>query len=936
MRQLLAEGYDLKNVPGFYRAPIAAQAPGGKEYGPTLEWRMNVGAWHQGFMVHAREVDGMIQGAQIRRAEVKPSLDRDGQPKINPETGEVKMEARYAWFTSAHKEATSHSPAVTRLDGASPKSPVHYRNVELMRATGEAMLTEGVLKADVIAHYLDRGVIGVAGVGNFPKEFGKELREKIPELRRVLLAYDADLVRNPHVQLHLDKLRDNLKDAGFEVRVGRWDESHGKGLDDYCQHKLGREFGSDKTNPERAARQQALLADIGWGDRGHGQQQTIRRQAVGVVNDHVKVEEQDRADRQIDDRLILGTKREAELRLAHAIVKLEEAIGRKETLRHWVTDPVTHLRREMSLADIETRAVAMSYRLAEERKPQNSAERAELQRIEYAHQLGIHSPAIALINYKHEENLKRLDGELQNAQKDFIKASESAGAVEREYKERGKVLPVPIIHAERFAELEREAIARKDTKALEKLETIRRHLPDEFGGGARKDPEAARLAAQAEVAQVSRAASKQRVDDYEKNCHQRRWEVGDERWSLAGIDRRIVRGENKIAYHERGAEFYREKQSPFNTDGTMNLHRRVDYQEKVEEAKAEAAKEKTEVARLKEVREQVVKLVGGEREHLKEVLAGEAGMSQALARMVAGERQARADQGRAMPAAQYTHGEIKRLEAHAADLRSGELLKLCHEHEIKRVAHLKPEEREKAVARAEGREIAAYVAYSETEARLRNFEERRMDTPLHYKDEQGRNKTATLREIEPKSFGDKVTRYLMESPAERTERDTIRRAAADHYNDLILTRDRAEKYCVAASDAAHGFKAHVNGTDQQNTLAPSSRFTAKEVAQIEAFAHRQGDPSLRMKYEDMIRSAIKEGRVSYSQPDYFADKDQLLMRARGSAQYVQKSDEAAPQMQQTNGRIMTPAKAEQQQRSKSTYDQGQNTPQNSRGVGISW
>lgn len=234
-RRLVAEGYDLTNVPGFYRPDPDKD-----------EWRMNVNRWHSGFMVPVLDVEGRIQGQQIRRAEVS----------------EEKKEARYVWFSSANKAATSEREEVLRHDGASSGTPVHYRNPELMRSTGEAILTEGVLKADVIAHYLDRGVIGVAGVGNFPKEFGGEMREQIPELKQVMIAYDADVVRNPQVQLHLAKLHKNLAEAGLEVKVLTWEESRGKGLDDYLKNTLGENF-AEASQWERADRQREVLAGIG-------------------------------------------------------------------------------------------------------------------------------------------------------------------------------------------------------------------------------------------------------------------------------------------------------------------------------------------------------------------------------------------------------------------------------------------------------------------------------------------------------------------------------------------------------------------------------------------------------------------------------------------------------------------------------------------------
>ncbi|MDQ3686889.1 MAG: AAA family ATPase, partial [Acidobacteriota bacterium] len=159
----LAEYHDLRGVPGFY-------CEEGKDGEPGA-WRLNVNYWHQGLMVPVRDIEGRIEGFQIRRAEVK-----DDSP-------------RYVWLSSSNK-----------LDGTSSGAPIHFRNVEEMRESGRAIITEGALKGDIIAHYTDRGVITVQGVSSFKEDFGKKLREQIPELRRVSIAFDADYARNPNVE----------------------------------------------------------------------------------------------------------------------------------------------------------------------------------------------------------------------------------------------------------------------------------------------------------------------------------------------------------------------------------------------------------------------------------------------------------------------------------------------------------------------------------------------------------------------------------------------------------------------------------------------------------------------------------------------------------------------------------------------------------------
>jgi len=197
---------------------------------------LNVNYWHQGLMVPVRDVEGRIEGFQIRRAEVT-----DDSP-------------RYVWLSSSSKS-----------DGTSSGAPVHFRNVEAMRESGRAIITEGALKGDIIAHYTDRGVITVQGVSSFKDDFGKKLREQIPELHKVSIAFDADYARNPNVQRALTRLSETLQQADLEAERLKWEESEGKGLDYYLKNRLTEHFYHLK-GEERASAQQEVLHELGCKD----------------------------------------------------------------------------------------------------------------------------------------------------------------------------------------------------------------------------------------------------------------------------------------------------------------------------------------------------------------------------------------------------------------------------------------------------------------------------------------------------------------------------------------------------------------------------------------------------------------------------------------------------------------------------------------------
>lgn len=185
----LARDFDLRNVPGFYRQD---------------SWRLNTK--HAGFYIPCRDARGRIAGCQIRR--------------------DSKDEPKYVWLSS------NGLP-----EGVTSGAPVHFAKPDLATRTRRAIITEGILKADICAEMLDCCVIGFAGASSFPHDVGAQLRESLPRLAEVAIAYDADLHTKPEVKAALLRVHDSLRRAGVRVQAWTWDLSEGKGFDDYL---LGR------------------------------------------------------------------------------------------------------------------------------------------------------------------------------------------------------------------------------------------------------------------------------------------------------------------------------------------------------------------------------------------------------------------------------------------------------------------------------------------------------------------------------------------------------------------------------------------------------------------------------------------------------------------------------------------------------------------------
>jgi hypothetical protein len=113
-------------------------------------------------------------------------------------------------------------------DGPGPGSHAHIP----LGVAGPAdlvVITEGVLKADVIHALCGEAVVGAPGVGGWPKALAAA---QALGAKRMRIAFDADWKRKADVARALHDLGRAVLAAGLEIELASWDEADGKGLDD--------------------------------------------------------------------------------------------------------------------------------------------------------------------------------------------------------------------------------------------------------------------------------------------------------------------------------------------------------------------------------------------------------------------------------------------------------------------------------------------------------------------------------------------------------------------------------------------------------------------------------------------------------------------------------------------------------------------------------
>lgn len=192
VKKLLAQGFDLEGIPGFYTDKYK-------------NWSMSLPC--QGYFCPVFDGEqNLIMGFQIR-------VD-------SPVNG-----AKYIWFSSSNKEkGVSSGSLTTCLPG---------------KQTGPIIITEGILKATVIYCLLKKEitVLGVPGV-NAIKGL-KTYLDRYAGMSYAFEAYDMDAETNEKVLKAKEDLITLIQSFDIDVHSLNWDTKDGKwngtykGLDDF-------------------------------------------------------------------------------------------------------------------------------------------------------------------------------------------------------------------------------------------------------------------------------------------------------------------------------------------------------------------------------------------------------------------------------------------------------------------------------------------------------------------------------------------------------------------------------------------------------------------------------------------------------------------------------------------------------------------------------
>src|ERR1043165_5054967 len=512
-------------------------------------------------------------------------------------------------------------------------------------------------------------------------------------------------------------------------------------------------------------------------------------------------------DRTNDFRLALGKRLMLEFRLAFAEAWHDRANSHGTTYRFEVLDQSVDEERKISDLDVRRRASARAARISD---GDHTKRNEELDR-----DLNKHSETLKQLAQARETKIAALE-------KDINSLRANLGKVERNIHNRhhipeGKQL-TPLISRETISELQEQAVKLSLVDRVAEIERLRIDLAREHSAPTRTDSEAASLAAQLNVTRADFLAKDMRLQNFETSVHVTSYEVGEERWSLAELDKQITRRQDDTKLiPRRAARLDLRSLARLNYSGA---------------AREEAA---ADVQHLLFVRDEIVQKIDERRTPLVAERELARDLVEVLENAYTSEQHRRIQNGLPVPDARYERHQILSLEASAEVLQDVTLLRDVHEWE--RTASKNEEINWEG--RAIAREITSEIAVEVRRERLEHFRESKKVTSLHL----GEHRTGTLREVEAHTLTAYVARALTESQEQRQYRHDVKTTARAHETRLVSDLERAEHYHQAARELASEAKDR------------NPQFTDKEKINLEIYAERQNDESDRERYLELARGS---------------------------------------------------------------------------------
>ena len=201
--------------------------------------------------------------------------------------------------------------------------------------------------------------------------------------------------------------------------------------------------------------------------------------------------------------------------------------------RFKITDAVTNQKRRMSLFDLERRAEKDANRQIKKKNVTDAAKKDELKKKLVASEMEKNADGIKRIRTILHNLIVKENQNLAKRKSDYEKIKPAAEKIRQICRRENKKLPIPNLSASELEMLQARSIEKRDVRATNYFEMVRKELARERGTPTRSDEEIRRLKALRMLSELKVRWQEKQLKDLSDRKRFFPVEIDGEKWSLA-------------------------------------------------------------------------------------------------------------------------------------------------------------------------------------------------------------------------------------------------------------------------------------------------------------------------------------------------------------------------------------------------------------------
>lgn len=564
--------------------------------------------------------------------------------------------------------------------------------------------------------------------------------------------------------------------------------------------------------------------------------------------------------------------------------------------RFKIADAVTNQKRRMSLFDLERRAEKDAARQIKKLNVSDAAKRDKLKKKLVAKDLEKNADGIKRIRTILHNLLVKENQNLLRRESDYEKIKPAAEKIRRACARENKKLPIPNLSASELEMLQARSVERRDVRAANYFETVRKELARERNMPTRSNEEIRRLKALRILSELKAQSQEKQLKDSTDRKRFSPVEIGGEKWSLGKAESLI------------------EKQQADERKIVGKIGKVLGKIGLIEQENASA--------KLEEIKLAVAEKLSEKNEQMTDELQREKSILKTLNEFY--QNETAADKEKLAPV--FSAAELAEIESFAFELKNAEIYRENWQHqkqfimraagdgagEVRTAESIQESKRKTIVGRAVAREIMCETEAARAKEELAAFKKNKIFQKFEIENAKtGEAKFVSLKEVEFDSRGsilDRTLEYFTENREKRRTRHSLEKTIKEKESELKENLKSARELLKIAGAETNDYKQKSFFGAVKYNQAPV--FTPKEFITLE----------IRIKQTENKSEAAKLQKILDSADHSKAENLSVILASVAGENKFSKNADAQPFKEQAETKSVAKTEAKAQLNRSEVYE----------------